>query len=118
MRNIVFGLLALFAVSTASAKTPDPKFLAQGPNFSVIIQPSVVCKSQKVQKVINEVFKQKGEKVTPDWKINKLFKAQVQVDGKNIPACAKDMGGAIVIVGEDGGGTMVSSMEFEPVTDI
>lgn len=112
MKNIfaVFlaGLMALSSTVAVAAK-PDT-YLASGPGFQVTVTPSVKCDSKAVAAIL--------KKYKAGFKIDQMFKARVLFEGKAIDACGMEQGGAVLIVGEDGNGTVVPGYEFEKLTEI
>ena len=117
MNKVVLGLMACLmslGLSTSVLAAKPKALVAQGPDFSVTVYPSIKCTSKKVAKILKEH--------EAPFEIVTMFKATVQIEGKKakINACAEMNPGAgfLMVVGEDGKGAMLPLDMFVESTSI
>lgn len=104
-------LASLLALSSVSVLASKPKsFQATGSDFKVTLYPTLPCTSAKVADVL--------KKVNAPIEIKDMVKAKIVFQGKNVNGCAQLAGPVVLVVGEDGNGSVMPSDMFAGLTEV
>lgn len=109
MKYILAALMSLCLISPVLADKPT-SYQATGPDFKVTIYPKLPCTAVKVQAILS--------KNDATFSIKDMFKASIVYQGKKIAGCAKNDSGLVLVIGEDGNGSVLPLDMFAELTGV